>query len=593
MPPLGLLTVAAMMPQDWPVHLVDENIQTVKQEDMQWADVVFVSAMMVQKERFKEVVREAKAADCTVVAGGPYPTQYYEEIPEVDYFVLGEAESGTLPAFLEDWKNGTPKRAYVRHVIRNKPVEKEMDEAEWERLQSHFSGAGDLHCVESRPPMESSPTPRYELLDISAYGSMALQMSRGCPFSCDFCNEPALFGHTPRLKTAQRILDELQTFYDLGYRGSVFFVDDNFIGNIRKVRQVLGDIQRFQEEHEYPFSFYTEASLNLAENPELMAAMRDAGFNMVFVGIETTDASTLEKANKPQNADTDLYAQVRRIQEYGMEVTAGFIVGMDGEPDDICDQIYDFCQRAGIPTVMVGLLTPLRGSPLYERLQEEKRLIDEDICGNNTHSFGLHYVLDRGRDPEKLVEAYKDLLARLYPADGEAYFQRCRKMLEHIGETPHFSRRVHFTEVKALFKALFYQSMMSYRKPYWRLLGQSLRRKDLSFPEAVRLGITGHHFICITNYALEADRLRRYILQKKEYLQSLLASSKESGDALNIQFRDFIKEQHKTVKRIQKHIMKFPRDYQEELKQTYADLLERLNRVQEDWSTVNGSSVAG
>ena len=289
MPPLGLLTVAAMLPESWEARLVDENVNPVTDEDMDWCDAVFISSMMVQKDRVQELVDLSKSAGKAVVAGGPYPTQFYEQITGVDHFVLGEAESGVLQHFIKDFEAGNAKKVYVHTVIRDKENEKGMDIREFARLQDHFGQESVIEKSGCYPTLHKSPTPRYDLLDMNAYGSMALQLSRGCPFSCEFCSEPALFGHRPRLKTEEQIIAELAAIYGLGYRGSVFFVDDNFIGNIKQVTQALDAIAVFQRDRGFPFAFYTEASLNLAQYPDLMAKMRDAGFNMVFVGLETTE----------------------------------------------------------------------------------------------------------------------------------------------------------------------------------------------------------------------------------------------------------------------------------------------------------------
>lgn len=580
MPPLGLLTLAAMLPDSWEPRLINENVNPVTEEDLQWCDVVFISAMIVQSKRIRELTKLCREAGKTVVAGGPYPTQFYEQIEGVDHFVLGEAESGVLNNFITDWEAGKAKKAYVTQVIRQKENERAMDMQEFERLQRFFGSDSVVKREDHPPSLKKSPIPRYDLLDVKAYGSMALQLSRGCPFSCEFCSEPALFGHKPRLKSGEQIIRELDTIYNLGYRGSVFFVDDNFIGNIKEVQGVLDMIADYQEQREFPFSFYTEASLNLAANPELMKRMQKAGFNMVFVGLETTDAATLESANKSQNTGRDLLADVKEIQNYGMEVTAGFIVGMDREPDDICDQIYAFCQDAGIPTVMVGLLEPLRGSPLFSRLSSEGRLLSEPLGGNNTHSFRMNFVPDQGRDPEKILRGYKDLLGRLFPANGKAYFKRVERLLENMEITNAAKRAIGRDEIGALMKSIFHQSFSPYAPAYIKLLLKTLFKYPSKFSEAVRLSITGHHFIRITNDALRADAIKEEIGQKTSQTRLFLTKLQKSGNSVNEQVSAFVRTQNKKLRKLQRKISSFPAEHRNELLDAYRELLLNITELQ-------------
>ncbi|MFO7821661.1 MAG: radical SAM protein [Lentisphaeria bacterium] len=582
MPPLGLLTIAGMLPQAWIPRLVDENVRFVSRDDLAWCDVVFISSMMVQAGRVQEIVDETHAEGKTVVAGGPYPTQFYEQIRDVDHYVLGETESGVLDLFLKDYQAGTAKKAYFKHVIRKQDQEKQMDLKELRRLQEYFGSDSVVEKATSYPDLQKSPTPRYDLLDIKAYGSMALQLSRGCPFSCEFCSEPALFGHRPRLKSTQQILAELEVLYGLGYRGSVFFVDDNFIGNIKEVLGVLDAIAEFQNERGFPFAFFTEASLNLAQSPGLMERMRDAGFNMVFVGLETTDAATLEAAHKHQNTGRELLDDVMEIQRYGMEVTAGFIVGMDREPDDVCDQIFAFCQEAGIPTAMVGLLAPLRGSLLFERLSAEGRLLNEPLGGNNTHSFKIDFVPDRGRDPEKIVSNYRKLLSRLYPRDGMAYFKRCERLMENIGESPAFTRKVRTNEVVAFLRSLIRQPWQRYRGGYLHLLLKTLLTRPSVLPEAARLSITGHHFIRITTDALKAAEIRDSLEEQISQMQSLLLALRDSGEGLHEQISVFLGEQRKNLAILRKRIIKFPREYRRDLYRVYSQCLDKFKALEQN-----------
>ena len=497
LPPLGLITIADMLGEH-NIKLVDENVETLTDLHLEWADMVFTSSMVAQAKSLDDIVSRAKGFNLPVAAGGPYPTQFYDRIKNVDYFVLGEAESGVLEQFLADLEIGEAKKAYVRFVMRKKASEKAIDELEFRRMKDFFGENGDIKLISQRPEMVLSPVPRYDILRMRDYSSMALQLSRGCPFSCDFCNESALFGHVPRLKSKTQFIEELSALYELGYRGSIFVVDDNFIGNIGMAKEVLAAIQEFQQSRGYPFSLYTEASINLSHDEQLMAAMRDAGFSMVFVGIESPDATTLKTAGKHMNARTDLLEGVRTIQRYGMEVSAGFIIGMDMEPADVCDRTFEFLQEAGIPTAMVGLLTPILGSELYARYQSEGRILTDEVFGNNTHLFSLNYVPDRGRDPAAIVSSYKSLLARLYDSSGKNYFARCKRLLNNLGPAPNFSRGASVDGFKKFGRSLLKQSFTAYGKEYIKFLWHSYRQKREFFPEAVRLAIFGHHFIKLT-----------------------------------------------------------------------------------------------
>ncbi|MBW2987587.1 B12-binding domain-containing radical SAM protein [Candidatus Woesearchaeota archaeon] len=502
MPPLGLLTVAGML-DDYNLKLVDENVQRLKDKHLQWADMVFTSSIVVQSDSLDTVVARAKKMGKPVVAGGPYPTQFYDKIKGVDHFILGEAESGVLEQFLDDFEHGRAKRAYARFSVRTNTKGNAIDMSEFYRAKNYFVNDCDIELAEARPEMDHSPIPKFDLLDFKAYGSMAVQFSRGCPYQCEFCSEPALFGNKTRMKSAERFVKELSMLYDQGYKGAVFVVDDNFIGNVNKVKEVLPAIEDFQKERNYPFSFFTEASLNLSRDEELMRSMNKAGFNMVFVGIESTDEEALRCASKNINVGADLLGSVRKIQKNGMEVTAGIIVGLDKEPEGICDKIFAFCQNAGIPTAMAGLLTPVLGSELYERLKREKRLIEARIKGNNTHNFDLDYVPDRGRDPSKIISSYKDLLAKLYDRNGKNYFERCRQFLDNIVPSDNFVRKVTLTEIVALTRSIVQQGFSSHGPSYFRFLWYALRKKRKAFPEAVRLAITGHHLMKITKEALK------------------------------------------------------------------------------------------
>jgi radical SAM superfamily enzyme YgiQ (UPF0313 family) len=357
-PPLGLMTVAAMLPADWQLRLVDLNVHPLTQKDLDWADMAMISAMVVQRSSAVELIRRCKDAGLSVVAGGPLFTQEYEAFPQVDHFVLNEAEL-TLPSFLTDLQRGAPQRLY------------------------RSDDYADIH---------QTPAPRWDLVDFSQYDSMSLQFSRGCPFSCEFCNVTALLGHRPRTKTAGQLVAELDSLYAAGWRRNVFLVDDNFIGNKKILKDEILPALIEWRKGKVGCGFITEASVNLADDPELMALMVQAGFNSVFVGIETPDEASLEECHKRQNKGRDLVESVKIMQHSGLQVMGGFIVGFDSDTPYIFQRQIEFIQKSGIVTAMVGLLQAPLGTKLYQRLKSEGRLTD---LGSGDNTDGSTNIIPR------------------------------------------------------------------------------------------------------------------------------------------------------------------------------------------------------
>ncbi|NTV98769.1 MAG: B12-binding domain-containing radical SAM protein, partial [Chlorobiaceae bacterium] len=336
LPPLGLLTVAAMLPESWQKRLIDLNVGSLGQNDIEWADMAFVSAMTVQQESARKVIDQCNSAGLKVVAGGPLFTSEPEAFPTVDHFVLNEAEI-TLKPFLDDIENGVPQRCYSSKEF---------------------------------PDISLTPAPQWSLLDIRKYASMAVQFSRGCPYQCDFCNVTALLGHKIRTKTGEQIINELKSLRELGWLDSVFFVDDNFIAHKAYLKKVLlPRLIEWQESNKTTTKFYTECSINLADDPELMRLMVKAGFTQVFIGIETPDDNALQACGKQHNTSRDMLENIRKIQNAGMEVQGGFIVGFDTDTNSIFQKQIEFIQNSGIVTAMVGILQALPGTKLYERMK--------------------------------------------------------------------------------------------------------------------------------------------------------------------------------------------------------------------------------
>jgi radical SAM superfamily enzyme YgiQ (UPF0313 family) len=453
-PPLGLLTVAAMLPAEWEKRLVDLNVTKMTTKDLAWADYVFISAMIVQRDAARAVITRCKDAGVKVVAGGPLFTMEHEQFPKVDHFILNEAEL-TLPPFLADLANGCVQ---------------------------------PLYSTTEFPDIHLTPAPLWHLANLKHYDTVSIQFSRGCPFSCDFCNITTLLGHRPRTKTASQILNELDNLYALGWRKSIFFVDDNFIGNKKQIKsEVLSALIEWRKgKQAMPFS--TEVSINLIDDPELVNLMTQAGFDTVFVGIETPNEDSLTECSKNQNQGRDLVESVKRLQRAGLQVQGGFIVGFDNDPPSIFQQQIDFIQKSGIVTAMVGLLQAPPGTRLYERMQEEGRLVNE-MSGDNVDG-STNIVPKMGLVP--LREGYRKLLAHIYAP--QFYYERMLTFLReyHPPEIRFHLDPQHFL---ALWRSIYQLGIRGIeRVHYWRLFFWTLFRRPRLFPLAITLAIMGFHF---------------------------------------------------------------------------------------------------
>jgi len=455
-PPLGLLTVAAMLPPEWDKRLVDMNVRKLKDEDLLWADYVFLGAMSVQKESVKAVIVRCRELGVRVVAGGPLFTNDYEEFGEVDHLVLNEAELTLLP-FLTDLKEGRLKR---------------------------------LYASAEKADVTKTPIPLWELIDMRHYSSMNIQYSRGCPFDCEFCNITSLYGRVPRTKDSGQLIAELEKIYSLGWREGVFFVDDNFIGNKKKLKEkILPSLIQWMGERKYPFYFSTEASINLADDEELMRMMARAEFITVFVGIETPHEESLIECAKAQNRNRDLIASVKKIQDFGLEVQAGFIVGFDQDPASIFEKMITFIQESGIVTAMVGLLNAPRGTKLYERLVTENRLL-KTVTGDNT-DLSMNFVPKMSY--EKLITGYRQIIETIYSP--KHYYARVKRFMKDFRPTQKKVVQLRYSYWKAGLKSVFILGMLrKERFYYWRLVFWSLFRRPKLLPMAVTFSIYGFHF---------------------------------------------------------------------------------------------------
>ena len=453
-PPLGLLTVAAMLPAEWEKRLVDLNVTKLSPVDLTWADYVFVSAMVVQRDSAREIINRCKQAGVKVVAGGPLFTMEHDQFPEVDHFVLNEAEL-TLPPFVDDLMNGSAQQIYTTNEY---------------------------------PDIQNTPVPLWRLADLKHYESISIQFSRGCPFNCDFCNVTALLGHRPRLKTAAQIIAELDDLYRLGWRKGVFFVDDNFIGNKKQLKTELLPALIEWRKDKVGMSFNTEVSINLADDPELLDLMVQAGFNTVFVGIETPNLESLVECNKNQNKGRDLVESVKVLQRAGLQVQGGFIVGFDNDSASIFQQQIDFIQKSGIVTAMVGLLQAPPGTHLYQRLKREGRLL-KDISGDNMD--GSTNIIPR-MGLVSLREGYRKILAQIYAP--KFYTDR---VITFLREYQPSNVKVHWEPqyILALGRSIYRLGILSVeRVQYWRLFFWTLFKRPRLFPLAITLSIYGFHF---------------------------------------------------------------------------------------------------
>jgi radical SAM superfamily enzyme YgiQ (UPF0313 family) len=552
MPPLSLITVAAYFPDTCRLKLVDMNIEPLNEEDIKWADAVFVSAMIVQKKSLKTVINMCNKLEKPVIAGGPYPTTSHEEIAGVDHFLLGEVEESFLN-FFEDLKKGTAKRIYP---------------------------------APSPPALSNTAIPRFDLLKLDAYASMSIQYSRGCPFRCEFCDIWMIYGNRSRVKSAENMIKEIDTLYRLGWRRSIFIVDDNFIGNKQRVKkELLPALEKWQQDHDFVYRFFTEASINLADDDELIDAMRNTGFNEVFVGIETPSKKALRETGKIQNLKMDMLQAVRKIQGKGLEVMGGFVVGFDSDKEDIFDRQIAFIQQAGIPQAMIGILTALPATKLYQRLEKQGRILDV-ADGNNTHNMETNFITQM--DHEKLKNGYGKVLDTLYDYNLKNYFTRCSTCLDYLGKNKLYSRKIYWGEVQTVFKSILKQTFTPYGYQYWKFLIRNIAKHPKKFSEFMRMAIQGHHFRMITQELLKIEQVSStleegytYFMKQLDQYSTLLKTNSREAVEHTATLWD---EKQKLFDNARKKIDAIHEDFRDDIYQKYNDLSEKMKNILEQHS---------
>ena len=458
-PPLGLLTVAAMFPPHYALRVVDMNVGTLRDADLEWADLVFTSTMIPQHSSLCTVIERCNNAGVPVVAGGPHPTTFHEEIAGVDHFVLGEVEE-IFAEFLRDLEDGK---------------------------------AEAIHRESRKPDVTRTPVPRFDLVDTKNYAMMCVQFSRGCPFDCEFCDIIKLYGRVPRTKSPEQVVEELDSLYRLGWRGPVFLVDDNFIGNKRDALKLLPAIAEWQKARGYPFTLMTEASANLALMDAMMDAMIEAGFDTVFVGIETPNPEALLKTKKAQNTsktqENFLYHAIRKIQQHGMQVQGGFILGLDSDDEGVFDAQIEFIQETGIPVAPIYLLTALKNTDMYERLKSENRLLEAPL-GTNAMPLNFRTEMDYGT----LIEGYKRVLTTLYDPTLENYFSRCLTLFRHLKPVRHLRKPRSRSEIDAAFMGVRRRLSVRQIPAYSTFIGKVSKKYPRMLPDAIYLAAMGYHF---------------------------------------------------------------------------------------------------
>ncbi|MFT5370031.1 MAG: radical SAM superfamily enzyme YgiQ (UPF0313 family) [Candidatus Latescibacterota bacterium] len=564
-PPLGLLTIAGMMPDHYDLRLIDMNVEPLNDVHLEWADVVVTSSMIIHWHSLEQVIQRCNEKHIPVMNGGPLPTQYHEEIEGDAIFYLGEAENGFIDVLDDLVKEG--ENLGRQYIDRR------------EKFQS----------------LSKTPLPRWDLIDFSQYSSMVIQITRGCPESCTFCNIPTLYGKTARLKSSSRVIQELDVLYDAGWRGSVMAVDDNFVGNRKEIRKTLEEeVIPWQKERKYPFVFHTQASIRVSDDPALLEAMHQSGFDKVFAGIESPVEESLKfmGARKNLQGNTPLLDKVKILQEYGMEVQAGFIMGLDTDPHDIGDRMVAFIQEAGIPVAMLGILGVLRDTPDYKRYKRQGRLIEGVKYTGDSGIFSRQLSFVPVGDPDTLLNQHRFAVETLNSPD--KFFERCRTHYARRTRRPVNMMSIGMTEVIAFFRSLWLQGVKgNYRKAYWKFLAFMLRHHPSDFADGVRLAVQGHHLITATRQALHVDEVKTFLDEALMHLKQFSGDYKDtfhrnvdSASRLMGELQDRLKDLEDDYHTLQQNadvLLKAAQEYQKHIRAEFQyQVKEPLERFQQE-----------
>jgi len=480
MPPQGLLLIAAYMPEGWPVRFIDENIRKATAAELEWADVILVSGMHVQRQQINDIAERAHAAGKVVMLGGPSASASPEMYPDIDYLHIGEMGDATdrLIACLDE--SVARPSAQIRFETKD------------------------------RLPLQDFPIPAYDLIPLKKYLMLTLQFSSGCPYLCEFCDIPNLYGRQPRLKTAAQITAELDAMrQQKGHPPVVYFVDDNFVGNRKAAKEMLPHLVAWQKQHGYPMSFACEATLNIAKQPETLALMRESSFLGIFVGIETPEADALKAMRKNQNVAVPMMESIKTLNDYGLEVTSGIILGLDTDSDDTEARLKDFIEVSHIPMLTINLLQALPKTPLWDRLKVAGRLSDDSTLESNVRFL---------RPYDDVVSMWRRCIA--YANDPERLFARFHHQVEstYVNRmiTPARGKLTWANLSSALvlaFRVMLHIGILSdYRKPFWRAARHALRRGQID--AVLGMGFIAHHLIQFTREALRGEQNASYYSTK-------------------------------------------------------------------------------
>lgn len=469
MPPQGLLVIAAVLPASWEIRFIDENIRVAEPEDLAWADAVFVSGMHAQRRQIDEICRRVHDAGKTAVLGGPSVSSCPEYYPEFDYLHVGELGDATDELIARLTRD--PSRPDYQVILKTK----------------------------ERRDLGDFPMPAYEKVDMSRYLTGSIQYSSGCPYQCEFCDIPGLYGRVPRLKSAEQVTAELDKMVECGLSGAVYFVDDNFIGNRRAVSELLPHLIEWQKRNGYIYSFSCEATLNISKRPEILQLMHDAFFETVFCGIETPEPEALRAMSKQHNMTVPLLEAVNTLNSYGIEVASGIILGLDTDTPDTGDRVIEFIEKSNIPIITINLLQALPNTPLWDRLKRDSRVIDDEAQESNV-DFCLPY--------NDVIRMWRDCMARAYSP--QAVFTRFQHQVEntypHRFHPPASPQRASWKNIRRglhmLRRILWVAGVQSdYRREFWKFAWPRLVKGDIE--AVIRVGLMAHHMILSARDAAE------------------------------------------------------------------------------------------